>query len=137
MPADQAEPPKYFVDESSVAIGRALAAARRDVVHPGHPRLPEVPLGTVDPVWMPIVARRNLVVIARDRHIRTKPVERELFLKHRLRVFWISGPKDLSNWANLCRLVKMWPRIEKVIATAGPGPWFYSVNDANLKEIRV
>ena len=129
--------PRFFVDESSVAIGRALAAARKDVLHPGHTRLPEVPLGTLDPDWIPIVAERNLVVIARDRHIRTKPVEKQLFVANGLRVFWISGPKDRGNWENLCRLVKMWPRMERVIERAGPGPWFYAVNDGNLNEMRV
>ena len=37
------ESPRFFVDENSLALGRCLAAARRDVVHPSHPRLPQLP----------------------------------------------------------------------------------------------
>jgi hypothetical protein len=68
------------------------------VVHAGHPLIPEAPLGALDPNWMPAVAARDLAVIARDRHIRTKPGEREILRQFRLRVFWIAGKKDLATW---------------------------------------
>jgi hypothetical protein len=82
---------RFFVDESALGVGKALCAARRDVIYAGHALIPEVPLGTIDPVWIPAVAARGLAVIARDRHIRTKPGERELLRAHGLRVFWIGG----------------------------------------------
>jgi hypothetical protein len=66
---------RYFVDESLMGLGKALAIARRDVVHPGHPLIPEVPVGALDTDWIPAVARRDLVAICRDRRIRTKSGE--------------------------------------------------------------
>ena len=66
---------RFFVDETSLGLGKALAIARHDVVHPGHPDLPSVPRGTLDPDWMPIVSAMGLVVISRDKRIRTKPAE--------------------------------------------------------------
>ena len=50
-------PARFFVDETDLALGRSLALARKDVLHPGHRRLPEVPLGTPDAGWLPIVGK--------------------------------------------------------------------------------
>lgn len=128
---------RFFVDESALGVGKALTISRRDVIHAGHPLIPEVPLGCLDPDWIPAVARRGLVVIARDRHIRTKPGELELLRTQGLRVFWIGGKRDLSTWDTLVRLVRRWRDIEKVMAARGSGPWFMSINDLNLTEIAV
>ena len=38
-------PARFFIDENDLALGRSLALARKDVLHPGHVRLPDVPLG--------------------------------------------------------------------------------------------
>ena len=38
--------------------------------------IPEVPTGTLDSDWIPVVAARGLAVVGRDRRIRTKPGER-------------------------------------------------------------
>ena len=128
---------RFFVDESVMGVGKALAIARRDVVHPGHPLIPEVPTGTLDPDWIPVVAAKELVVIARDRHIRTKPVERELLRSQGLRVFWIAGKRDLSNWHNLKLLIRHWERIESIIGDCGDGPWFQAISEHSITEIPV
>ena len=47
---------RWFVDETSMGMARAIAAVRKDVCYPGHRRLSDVPLGTIDSVWMPLVA---------------------------------------------------------------------------------
>ena len=54
---------------------------------------------------------------------------------HSLRVFWIAGKKDLSNWDYVARLVRRWDDIEAMIAARGAGPWFVSVNTHNLSEM--
>lgn len=127
---------RFFVDESALGVAKALEIARHDVVHPGHRLIPDVPLGTLDPDWMPVVAQRGLVVISRDRRIRTKPAELEAFRAHGLRAFWIAGKRDLSTWDALVRLVRRWHELEEVIRLRGPGPWFYSVTDERVREIR-
>lgn len=136
MPADPSQL-RLFVDESALGLGKVLAMARRDVVHTGHPLVPEVPLGTVDPVWIPAVAARGLAVIARDKRIRTKPGELALLRQHGLRVFWIAGKRDLSTWDALTRLVRRWADIERALENKGAGPWFVAVNEANVREIQV
>ncbi len=128
---------RFFVDESALGVGKALAIARKDVIHAGHPLIPEVPTGTLDPDWIPAVANRGLAVIARDRHIRTKPAEVALLRQHELRVFWIAGRKDLSSWDYLVRLVRRWGDIERELETRGSGPWFVAINEGSTSEVRV
>jgi len=66
---------RFFVDESLMGIGKALAYAREDVVHAGHALVPDAAAGALDTEWMPAVAARGLAVIARDRRLRTRPGE--------------------------------------------------------------
>jgi hypothetical protein len=128
---------RFYVDESLLGLGKALNYARRDVIHVGHPLIPQAPLGALDPDWMPVVAKRNLVVIARDRHIRTRPGEIGRFVEHGLRAFWIAGRKDLTNWLYLKRLVARWDDIEAVLATRPTGPWMYAINESSLSELSI
>jgi hypothetical protein len=128
---------RFYVDESALGLGKALEAARKDTIHPGHKLIPECPLGVLDPDWIPAVAARELIVIGRDRRIRTKPQELERFREAGLRVFWIAGKQDLPTWGWLVRLVRHWDAIERTIEERGEGPWFYAVNDGGLREIVV
>ena len=116
---------RFFFDESALGVGKTLAVARRDVVHAGHVLIPEVPLGSLDPVWMPAVAARDLIV---DRARPQDPIQAgraRLAARLRLRVFWIAGKRDLSTWDYLVRLVNRWQDIEGVVAERGRdrGSW--------------
>ena len=124
---------RFFVDESLLGVGKALAYARKDVVHAGHPLvLPAASLGAKDTDWMPAVARLGLAVFTRDRHLRTRPGEVEVLRNHGLRVFFLAGRRDLSNWGYLVRLVKRWDDVENVMRLRGSGPWFYAVHDTRV-----
>lgn len=113
----------------------ALGAARKDVVYVGHRLIPECRLGTPDPEWMEAVARRELVVIGRDKRIRSRPGEREVLRDQGLRILRIGGTKDLSTWDWLCRFARHWEAIEDVVAARPRGPWFYLVNANDLAEV--
>jgi hypothetical protein len=126
---------RFYVDESALGLGKALEAARRDTVHAGHKLIPECQLGVLDPEWIPAVAARGLIVIARDRHIRTRPQELERFREAGLRVFWIAGKKDMSTWAWLTRLTRQWTLIEQIVAQRGDGPWCFAVNEQSVREM--
>lgn len=128
---------RFYVDESALGLGKALTAARTDTIHVGHPLIPECPLGILDPDWMPIVAAKRLVVIGRDRKIRTRPGERELLRDNGLRVFRIGGKQDKSSWEWLTRLVRHWDEMEQVVADRPDGPWFYLVNQTGLSEVEL
>lgn len=78
--------PVYFTDENTLGLGKLLRrSGRDDVLHPGHEALPDVPLGTLDLDWMPIVAERGLIVVTRDRRIRTRPAELRAYREHGIR----------------------------------------------------
>ena len=128
---------RFFADESALGLGKTLALARRDVIHCGHPLIPEVPVGALDPDWIPAVAARGLAVLSRDRRVRTKPAEIALLREHELRVFWIAGKRDLATWDYLVRVVRRWDEIEEALATRGTGPWFVAINENGLSELSV
>lgn len=130
-----AEAVRFYVDESALGIGKTLTAARKDVIHVGHPLIPECPLGSADEDWMPAVAARGLVAIGRDKHIRTRPNERAAIRESGLRVFRIGGRKDQSTWEWLGRFVRYWGRMEQIMADRPDGPWFYLVNQTGLSEV--
>jgi PIN like domain len=88
---------RWFVDESALGLGKLLARARDDVVFTGHPEIPEIPLGTPDVDWMPVVARHGWVAIRRDRRIHTRPVEVRVFAEVGLRTVWLGGKKDMTS----------------------------------------
>ena len=104
-------------------------------MHAGHKLIPECPLGVLDPDWIPAVAARHLIVIARDRHVRTRPQELERFREAGLHVLWIAGKRDMSTRGSLSRLVRHWTVIERIIVEHGDGPWFYAVNDQSVREM--
>ena len=91
---------RFYVDESAAGLGLALAAARSDTIHSGHALIPECPRGALDTEWIPAVAARGLIVITRDKKLRTKPVEVRALWEHGLRVFCIGGKRDLSHTGN-------------------------------------
>lgn len=128
---------RFFVDESALGLGKALAIARKDVIHTGHGLIPEIPLGTLDPDWMSAVAARDLIVIARDRHIRTKPVELRAYQALGLRALWLAGKRDLSTWDYLRLVVRQWDQIEDRARTLGSGPWFVALGESGLRELTV
>jgi hypothetical protein len=126
---------RFCVDESALGLGKALAAARHDTIHIGHALIPECPVGTLDPDWIPRVAARDLTVIGRDKHIRTRPEERRLLRDAGLRVFRIGGKRDLVTWDWLARLVRFWPQMERILEARPDGPWFYLINENGLAEV--
>jgi hypothetical protein len=129
---------RWFVDQTSLGLGSAMALLRGDVIYPGHRRaLPDIPEGCKDPVWMPVVAGLGLVVVSRDRHIKSKQGELEAYLRHGIRAFWIAGDNDLGNWENLRRIAKHWDRMERIVEQRPAGPWFYAVNADGLTAFTV
>jgi hypothetical protein len=128
---------RFYVDESALGLGKALALARDDVIHVGHPLIPECPLGTIDPDWIKEVAARNLIALGRDKHIRTRPAEVQQLAAGGLRVFRIGGKKDATTWGWLTWLVRQWDQVEEIIRTRGEGPWFYVIHEHRIVEVEV
>lgn len=125
----------FFVDENDLALGKRLAELRDGVVFPGHPDLPEVPRGSLDDEWLPIVGRRRLVVITRDSRIRYRPAERLAWVRHGVRGFVLTGTQSQSTSASLALLATHWVRIEAIIATEPAGPWMRSITSSGIGQI--
>lgn len=125
-------PHRYFADESVLGLGMALARLRPDTVHPGHPLLPEVPLGATDEEWIPVVAARGVIAIGRDKRLRTRPGERQAIVTAGLRYVWIGGKRDETSWDWMRRLARYWDDIEENAAELGVGPWFLTVNQTGV-----
>jgi PIN like domain len=128
---------RFFVDENDLALGKALAARFGDVVYAGHPDLPDVPLGSVDDVWLPVVGRLRLAVITRDAQIRYRPVEKQAWIDHAIVGFILTGTRSQSTDASMAILVRSWRRIEHVLASLPAGPRMYTVTDRRLLEVKL
>ena len=131
------EPARFFVDENDLALGRSLALARRDVVHPSHPRLPQVPLGMPDPEWLPVVGSLGLVVITRDKKIRSRPVEAEQVVAAGIRGFVLTSAGDLSTWDTLTLLVRQWEAMERYLAEHATGPWLAALTNQGIRPLNI
>ena len=130
-------PARFFVDENDLALGRSLALARKDVLHPGHVRLPAVPLGTRDAQWLPIVGGLGLVVITRDKKIRSRPAEAELVIAAGIRGFVLTSAGDLSTWDTLSMLVRQWDALERYLVEHPSGPWLAAVTHHGVKPLSI
>lgn len=115
--------PRWFVDESALGLGKLLARVRDDVVFTGHPDVPEIPLGTLDVDWMPIVAARGWVAIRRDRRIHTRPSEVRVFAEVGLRTVWLGGKKDMASAQQVDLARRCWDALERRRDELGAGPW--------------
>lgn len=132
LPSD----PAFFMDENLLGMGKLLMrAGRHDVVYPGHADLPEVPLGTPDLEWMPTVATRGLVVMTRERRIRTRPVELAAYRDHGIRSVRIGGKRDLSPADQFELFVTHEARLRDRILALGPGPWALLLARDGIREL--
>lgn len=118
-----------------MALGKALAQRHDDVVYPGHPDLPEVPRGSLDDEWLPIIGRSGLVVITRDGRIRYRPVEKQLMVKYRVRGLILTGRKSQSTTDSLRIVERHWSRLQTLIDANPKGPWLYAVTEERLREM--
>lgn len=130
--------PQYFADENALGLAKILQrAGRSDILAPGHPDLPEVPLGTLDLDWMPVVGARGLIVVTRDRRIRTRPAELEAYRTHGIRSVWIGAKKDLRADEQAALFLRHEERLVREIIKRGAGPWAMALNTTGLRPIHL
>ncbi|MFJ9387637.1 hypothetical protein ACIRON_02370 [Nocardioides sp. NPDC101246] len=130
--------PVYFTDENTLGLGRLLQrSGRTDIVYPGHRDLPEVPLGTADLDWMPIVGERQFVVVTRDKHIRTRPAELEAYHEHGIRSVWIGSKQDLGPFQQRDLFLLHEVRLGREITKRGPGPWALAMSPSGIRPLNL
>lgn len=126
----------FFADENCLGMARRLAGdGRSDIVHPGHPLLPDVPLGCPDLEWMAVVARHGLVVLTRDKRIRTRPAELMEYRSQGLRVVFLSGKTDRSPGDQAALFLRHESRLRREMVKRGPGPWALTMSERDLRPI--
>jgi hypothetical protein len=129
---------KYFTDENTLGLGKLLhRSGRSDVLYPGHDGLPAVPVGTQDLDWMPIIARSNLIVISRDKHIRTRPAELRVYWEYGIRSVWIGAKRDLAPRDQLELFLEHEERLRRAIIKYGAGPWALAMSPSGLRPLRL
>lgn len=126
---------RFFVDENDLALGKSLADLHGNVVFPGHPDLPEVPRRSLDDAWLAVIGVQGLVVITRDKRIRYRPVERAMWVDHRVRGFVLTGTASQSTSDSLTLLQHHWAEMAVIVEAVPAGPWMYAVTQAGVSPI--
>jgi hypothetical protein len=130
--------PVYFTDENALGLGKLLRrSGRHDVLYPGHERMPDVPLGTADLEWMPLVGALGLIVITRDRRIRTRPAELLAYREYGIRSVWIGAKRDLAPQDQMELFCAHEERLRREIVKRGPGPWALAMSVSGLRPLRL
>lgn len=130
--------PVYFTDENTLGLGKLLRrSGRDDVLYPGHDALQDVPLGTLDLDWMPIVAERELIVVTRDRRIRTRPAELRAYREHGIRSVWIGAKQDLGPQDQFELFIQHEQRLQREITKRGPGPWALAMSPSGVRPLKL
>lgn len=124
MPATT-QPARWFVDENSLGVAKALAYVRGDITWPGAPGGP-VPAGAADTAWLPVVGHADLVVLTRDKRIRSRPLERQALLDAGVRACFLTSGGSLNLFDQLRLWLRYWDDIETLVAEQ-PAPWLASV----------
>ncbi|MPZ62421.1 MAG: hypothetical protein GEU93_14235 [Propionibacteriales bacterium] len=128
--------PVYFTDENTLGMGKLLRrSGRDDVLYPGHEELPEVPLGTLDLDWMPVIAEHDLVVLTRDRRIRTRPAELRAYWELGIRSVWLGAKQDLGPQDQLDLFLNYEARLQREMVKRGPGPWALALSASGLRPL--
>lgn len=104
---------------------------RGDVTWPGAPD-GLVPAGATDATWLPVVGSAGLVVLTRDKRIRTRPIEREALLDHGVRACFLTSGGNLDLFTQLRLWLRHWDDIDALVA-AKPGPWLASVTRTRVR----
>ena len=130
MPATQ-HVARWFVDENSLGVAKALAYVRGDITWPGAPDGP-VPAGLADTAWLPIIGQAGLVVLTRDKRIRSRPLERQALLDHNVRACFLTSGGSLTLFEQLRLWLRYWDDIENLVADY-QGAWLASVTRAGVR----
>ena len=128
----------YFADENLRGLGVLLRrAGRDDVVYPGHEELPEVPVGTSDVEWMHVVARMDMIVLTRDKHIRTRPAELAAYRELGIRSVWLGSKRDLGPRDQLELFLGHEERLTRWATKLGGGPWALAMSPTGVRQLRL
>lgn len=123
---------RYYVDQSLMGVWHEWGKGRDDVTVVGE--LAGTAPGDKDEDWIPVVAAAGLVVIGRDKRIRTRPAEVALLRSHGLRYIWLGGKQDEPTATYVECIEEHWSAIERLRVHRPDGPWWFSLTASGLNE---
>jgi hypothetical protein len=103
----------------------------------GHEDLPEVPCGTDDQDWRPVVGALGLIVLSRDRRIRSRPAELRAYHEHGVRSVWIGAKQDLGPEQQMEIFLQHEERLKRQIVKRGPGPWAVAMSRSGVRPLNL
>ena len=113
-----------FIDRSvPKPVAEAIKRVRDDVLWLEDRFVHNVP----DEEWLEVAGNENWLVIARDKHIRTRPGEREKIIRYGVGAFIINQKQDPNRWEYLQLLTKTMDEMEEKFA-ATPRPFIYVID---------
>jgi len=128
----------YFTDENTLGLGKLLRrSGRTDVLYPGHEDLPDVPVGTPDLGWMPVLARLELVLVTRDRRIRSRPAELRAYWEFGIRSVWIGAKRDLAPRDQRDLFLAHEDRLQREVVKRGAGPWALAMSPSGVRPLNL
>lgn len=123
----------YFFDNNlSPYLASGMRTFGEDVCH-----LTDLfPRDTKDPVWLPEIGARGLILVSHDTKIRKKPIEIALVKQHLVGGFFLINKEGGGHTAGRCaiieQLVRHW-RLMKREAAARPRPFLFAVSRFGTK----
>lgn len=129
--ASRAQPIRWFFDENSLGVARALSYVRGDVTWPGGPGGLVAP-GDQDTAWLPVVGAAGLTVLTRDKKIRQRGAERHALLRAGVRACFLTSGGQLDMFQQLRLWLRHWDDIERLVEEQAP-PWLASVTATGVR----
>lgn len=104
-------------------VAEAIKRVRSDVLWLGDC----FPLSVKDEVWLARAGDEGWLVITRDKHVRTRPGERQKIIDHGVGCFIINQKQDPTKWEYLMLIARtLDDMLEKFAST--PRPFGYTVD---------
>ena len=123
-----------FIDRS---VPRGVAIALQAVKKAGEICWLEdrYPHDTKDEVWLPDAGAQSWLVVVRDKHIMTRPAERDAVMNHNVGMFVFSQSKDPTKWGYLKLFALCLDEMERLFEVT-ERPFIFRIDSAgNIRQV--
>ena len=123
---------RYFTDENTLGLGKLMQRSGEAMSYaPG-----TMTFRRYRSAMEPVVAQRNLLVITRDRRIRTRPAELRVYWEYGIRSVF-GAKRDLAPRDQLELFLQHEERRRRAIIKYGAGPWALAMSPSGLRPLRL
>ncbi len=86
---------------------------------------------------MPVVGAQGLIVLGRDKRIRTRPAELKAYHEYGIRSVWIGAKQDLGPRDQMKLFLQHETRLRREIIKRGAGPWALAMSPSGLRPLNL